>query len=365
MGDTSHDFAPAPPPVPESSSRVVYDKLVIVGEDDRPNLFDPSVEYDAMRNIGWLAYSDIEGDATPVGPYIHTNLARSLDNGVNWQLSTRANASFDDTLAVDGQEYVGVWRYEVPSLVHTPGASKPWKLFTHRYFSTPQEDRLFQFGWIAMSEAIDPAGPWTETEAFLGTKMTPFAPFMTRLRTDDIEGTDGALDDIVVFTEPGALFLDDILYLSLSGATAGGVELIFLIASEDFGQSWYYVGELISKADAVSLGAERYDASSLVKIEDEVFLLASPMRNGLLHDGTSVFRFRDITHGTLEQSSDGQLVESNHIPVQTQFTMGDRGGGQADYDQGNFPGGVLFPQLTIEDDPQFFQIFQTSQGIKP
>lgn len=150
--------------------------------------------------------------------------------------------------------------------------------------------------------------------------------------------------------------------MSLSGVTPRGVDSIFLISSADHGVTWKYIDTLINKDQSNALGAIKFDGSSLVEVADEKFLLATPTRNGRQHDGTSVFRFRDISSGELE-TENGKLRELNHIPLQTTFSLGQRGGGQSDYDEGNAPAGVVFPQFTLEERPTFFQIFQTGHGL--
>lgn len=341
-------------------SGVVYTPVSIAGEDVGANIFDPSLEY--AGSTGWLAYSDIEGDARPVGPYIHTNIARSRNAGQSWELVTRANTSSDAQITgADGRPLDGVWRYEVPALVHVPeDSAAPWKLFSHRYFSTVREDRMFQYGWIAVRSATDPAGPWGPEEALIGTAFTPFTPFSTRVNVAEL---DPSLRDVVVITEPGVLYQEGTIYLSVSGARRDGVDRIFLLASNDFGATWRFVANLLTRSDARRLGAARFDGSSLVEVAGVVFLLATPERNSRQHDGTSVFRFVDVATGALERA-DGALVVVSQIDAQARFTAGNRDGGQADYDEANTRGGVLFPQTTIEYAPRFFQIFQTGRDLR-
>lgn len=336
---------------------------MIAGEDAGANFFDPSVEYANGATTGWLAYTDVEGTARPIGPFHHTNIARTDDGGQSWTLVTRANTSVEAGLTeANGRVREGAWAYEVPALVHVPGdAGAPWKLFAHRYLWT-EEERLPAYGWIAVKSAPDPSGPWSEEEALFGTNMTPFAPFETRLNVADL---DPSLSDVIALSEPGVLHSGGVLYLSLTALKADGPDTIFLLASDDFGESWRFVGDLITRADAEALGAARYDGSSLVEVMGEVFLLASPERNGLIHDGTSVFRFDDIATGTLERDG-GRLTVFTHIPVQTDETRGDnRGGGQADYDEANVLGGVLFPQIDSDNLPgPIAEIYQTGRDLR-
>ena len=345
-----------------SPPAIAYDPLRVEGEDEGANFGDPSLEYSVDGRTGWLAYTDVEGDAFPIGPYHHINIAMSDDAGDSWTLIGRVLNSVEGTITTpNGDVIKGVWAYEVPSLVHVPDDTQaPWKLFAHRYFRTEGERRA-EFGWITITTAQSPMGPWTEAEPFLGTALTPFAPFATRLNAADL---DPALADLVALSEPGSLYHEGVLYLSLTGLLPDGPEQIFLLASEDFGETWRFVSTLLTKADGGSIGAARFDASSLVEVGGRVFLMASPERDGLIHDGTSIFEFEDIALGALRRTGIAP-IELAHIPVQTDPTRGDnRGGGQSDYDEHNTKGGVLFHQVDADNRPgPIIQVFNTRRTL--
>ena len=348
---------PAPTPTPTPSGPQ-YDLLTIAGDAGPAQIYDPNLEYTGQT--GWLAYTKVDFDMIPGFPLLHTQIANSVDRGLNWRLSNRANESIRTQLTeTDGTILDGIWRYETPAIVHTPDdIAAPWKLFAHKYFWTPARDRLFEYGWISMRTAAGPEGPWGVEEALFGTSFTPAAPFASRINIADL---DPSLADMIVITEPGVLYKDGTLYLSLSGATsAAGIDRTFLLASDDQGQNWRYISNLITKTDAQALGAERYDGSSLVSFRGDIYLLVSPARGGIAHDGTSVFRFTDIATGQLERTVSGILREYHHIARQPEFS-GPLGAGQSDYHEDNL-GGVLIPQ-NDGDGPLFFQIFQTGEDI--
>lgn len=345
---------PAPaPPSPPPAVPASYAELFVAG-DPNANIYDPSVEYEDQ--VGWLAYTSIDFSMPPL---LHTEIARSDDRGLNWRRTVRANASFAAQLTeTNGNVVSGVWRYEVASLVHVPDdIAAPWKLFTHRYFWSPQGDRLFQYGWIALRTANNPDGPWSAEVPLFGTNFTPVAPFSARLSVGDL---DPSLADLLVITEPGTLYHQGVLYLSLSGASSSdGVDRIFLLASDDFGASWRYVGTPIARSDAQALSAQRYDGSSLVAFGGDIYLLATPERGGFVHDGTDIFVFEDIATGTLRQANGAPEVV-NHIARQPAL-VSEFGAGQADYDEANVAG-VLFPQRD-ENGSHIFHIFQTGRDI--
>lgn len=364
-GNVSPPDPPLPPPAPPppDSEVIEYDRVEIIGESLTANVGDPSVEYQDDGLIGWLAYTDVEGNDFPVGPFHHINIARSDDAGQSWTLIGRALESVEVSITdQDGTTIDGVWAYEVASIVYVQSDSKaPWKLFAHRYLREGS-DRLAEYGWITMTSATSPAGPWSEERALFRTASTPFSPFDAEVNVGDL---DQSLSEFVALSEPGTLYLDGVLYLTLTGLSQDGPEEIFLLSSDDGGENWSFVSTLLSKADAAEFSASRFDASSLVEIMGEVFLLASPERNGLIHDGTSVFQFEDIQKGSLKRTN-GSLDLINHIPVQTDATRSDdRGGGQSDYDQYNVLGGVLFHQVDSDNLPgPIIQIFQTETDLR-
>lgn len=364
-GDEPAPSLPPPaPPAPPAS--IAYERVMIRGEEASANIYDPSIEYTPDKLTGWLSYTEVEFSGLPTLAH-HINIARTDNAGAAWEFKTRAfvstAAQFTDS---GGAIRNGTWRYEVSSLVHVPAdAAAPWKLFSHRYFwdpaPAPNGTRVFEYGWIAMRSAIDPAGPWGAEETLLGTFAFPRAPFSARI---NVSALDPSLADIVGISEPGALHRNGVLYLALVGATvsSGGVDRIFLLASDDFGVTWRFAGNLITSADAAALGATRYDGPSLVEVLGEVYLLATPERNGKTHDGTDVFRLANIATATLHRAGGVPNIFSS-IPRQTGFASA-VGGGQSDYDEGNTIGGVLFPQITEETNPQFFQIFQTRKDLR-
>jgi len=351
---------PAPTPVPTPTptpAPVVYNQLTIAGTTGSQEIFDPSVEYDGQT--GWLSYSTVVPSGSVSANHVHTDLARSDDRGMNWHYIARINESVPAQITeTNGNVINGLWRYEVASLVHVPDdTAAPWKLFTHRYLAADDEARLFQYGWIIMQTAPSPSGPWSAEEALFGTSFAPQGGFTTRINIADL---DASLADLLVISEPGAIYDGSTLYLTFSGgATGAGIDRIFMLASDDFGANWRYVSTVITNADAAELGAERYDGSSLVKFRGDTYMLATPTSNGKLHNGATVFRFSNLTNGELEREN-GKLRVFHRIPLQdgriTNF-----GGGQSDYDEDSLAG-VLFPHAK-ESGPDVFRIYQTGEDI--
>ena len=339
-----------------------YQKIDIAGDTPVSGFYDPSVQYDQDGKTGWLVYSSVTGQERPAGPYVHTHLAKSLDHGASWQFVKAINASSDGLLRMpDGQSLRGVWRYEVPSLVYTPDdAGKEWKLFVHRYFWNPKNDRMFAYGWIAFRWASDPAGTWSEEVPLFGAGRFPLAPY--HATQVDLNTFDPSLRDVVAYSEPGALYQDSRIYLSLTAARRNGPGQLILIVSADQGKSWSFVSTLATRADAEVFGYDYLDGSSLVEENGRVFLLAVPGSRRLMHDGTWIFEFDNFAEGRLRRGSDGKLAVYQRIRPQAAILSGP-GAGQSAYHRFNTGGGIIFPQFNQRAYPEMFQLFNTHQAV--
>jgi hypothetical protein len=359
---------------------VHYTKLVIAGEHNRGGIYDPSIEYTGDGKTGWLAYSSISGDFKPVGPYVHIHLARSDDHGRTWQFVKTLCESADGSLQRPGSDPLpGVWRYEVPSLCCDPtDPGREWKLFVHKYFWNAKNDRMADYGWIALRTASDPAGPWSEEVPLLGAGHVklfglldagqfPRDPYhQTKV---DLNQLDPGLADGVAYSEPGTIVRRGTIYLSLTLLKPSGPERIVLLASEDHAATWRFVATLVSRGDARTLGYTVLDGSSLAAQRDKVFLLASPGNRSDTHDGTVALEFASLAEGRLKRNPDGSLAVAGYFAPQPSILSGRGAGqtdaGQSDYDEHNTEGGLLMPQFNVGAYPEVFQIFQTGRSLVP
>lgn len=338
-------------------------KITIAGDAPLNGIFDPSVEFAPGAAVGWLSYSAVFGGLSPFGPNVETHLARTDDGGASWSFVTAVNSSTATAIDIPGKGLVsGVWNYEVSSLVHDPGdPGAAWKLFAHRVFRRDQDDFTDEqnepaYSWIVLRTAPDPSGPWSAERALLSSGPLPPAPF------GDVEvavnALDASLSDLLVYSEPGAFERGGTLYLSLTGLKATGPDRIILLASDDHGGSWRYVGTPLSAADATSLGYLSFDGSAIVADRGRVFLLVTPESPGLLHDGTLVFEFGSLASATLV-SAQGAPLPRRWLPPQPGIPA-ERRGGQADYHEGG-SGGILQPAIHVEDAPEIFQFSATGE----
>ena len=343
-----------------------FPRLNISGESANNGIFDPSLEY-GPDGVGWLAYSAVSGSRAPFGPYVETNLARSADSGASWQYVQTINNAIDESFTAEGGVVVGNRNYEVSSLLydaHDPG--KEWKLFNHRTFVDPAspELTLAQYSWISYrytSAAQTPAGIWSSEAALLGGGPTPLAPFNSLPQTA-ISSLHPELERYLVYSEPGTVMKESTIFMSLTALTTKP-EAIVLIASDDHALTWRYVATLLGESDAAAFGFDSFDGSSLVVVGDQYYLFASPKKEDQ-YTGTYVFLFSDLDSGQMHRGSNGQLEPLLYItPNPDLWAAGGRNAGQSDYDQQNSAGGIIFPQISLGDAPELFQLFSTNYHI--
>lgn len=346
-------------PVPDC-----YSELSVTGESFPGGIFDPSVEY-APDGTGFLAYSALWDHRA------ETHLAVSTDNGGTWTKFLDLNVTTSDT--VDGT--FGVWQHEVPTLVfHPEDTARPWKLFWHFFFRDDQDQKRFDWGWVAMRHALHPAGPWSvpirlfgaapaSGQVFPQPNLFPLHPveglYLNSLSTE--------LDPFVGFTEFGTVVEGGILYFS----TLGGVgleedeEAILLFSFDPTTQTWSYVSKVATESDAQAAGYDFFTGSSLALAEGENFLLLAPelidpkALTGRRQIGTAVYLFEDIAMGTLQKNGSGVLVEHQFYPVLDPDTSG----GQSDYDEQNTAGGLVMPMQPRVFVEQDFSVFNTFQPV--
>ncbi len=209
-----------------------------------------------------------------------------------------------------------------------------------------------------MRTAPNPAGPWSPEIALLSSGPLPPAPYDTvQVAVNDL---DPSLAPLLVYSEPGAFYADGVLYLSLTGLVLTGPDRIILLASDDHGATWRYVGTPLTQSDASALGFLSFDGSALASEAGRVYLLTAPESAGILHDGTLVLEFADLAAGALLRSN-GVPVVSKYLPAIPGLPA-ERRGGQSDYAEESTTG-VLQPSLHLEDYPEFFQIFASGETL--
>jgi hypothetical protein len=332
------------------------EKINITGETfNNVGVADPSIEYN--NGTGYMAYSSV------TVPNVNTHLAKSTDSGKTWEFVKKLNVAENDTITVDRKGIHGTWQNEVPTLLYDPDdPGKEWKLFWHKYFSKEphkKEDRLHSQGYIAYRYASDPEGEWSDEEIVFG--MGNYANEGTNLSALHPE-----MAEYKLFTEPGSLYKDGGIYLSLDAGLKttdfGGVDKrkIILVRSKDHGRTWEYAGILAEGKDVLQHGYLMATASSLAEEQNRQFLLFAPAASLLsfnkLHDGFYVVEFDDIAQGKLKEK-DGKLVIHKRIAKILDA------GGQADYDEENTCGGIIVLQENHQSVQDYFSLYSTREKI--
>lgn len=347
----------------ENLTQTHYTKLIIKGDSNKSGIFDVSVEYD-KKGVGWMAYSRVE-----LPKYVSTHIAKSTDHGKSWKYVSTVNRSDTGTYTHQGKPHKGVWRSETPSLLYDPGdsAARRWKLFSHRYPAKPpykKGSHLYADGWIEYKTASSPSGPWSRPIRLFGKAENNCLLDLSQKHPD--------LKEVLWFNEIGSIVVDEVIYLSLDASTTpSGLgewkkRSIVLIASNDHGESWHYVGKLTNYNDASSLGYLVFTGSSLVREGNRLFLFVSPsgakglFKKNKAHDGTVIVEIEDITRAKLQRKANGKLV------IRKWFKPSLQSGGLSDYDEKNTRGGILFSQINTSNrskSADFFQVFNTGEYI--
>lgn len=363
-------------------STASYRRVSIGAESAVKGVFDPSVEYDRVGAIGWMAYSALEAPADRAGKvlnpqFVHTGLAQSMDHGKTWSFVKRLNESREDTIQLGGRTVRGAWWHEVPSLLFDPDDRQtPWKLFWMKYFAVPTPYyeppqpsgeptvRIVQHMWIAYKAAASPAELDAAREVLLLDAGISARP-EDRAR-QNVNALHSSLRDRKAYTEPGTLVHDGRLYLSLDSFTGPEVSefRLILLSSKDRGSSWEYVGQLLDPSDAAWFGYRVLGASSLAEDGGRTFLLVSPM-DSKGHHGTYVFEFDDVSQAKLRRDSRGHLLVHKYLPVSVPLIAGHVNAGESSFHRHNTAGGVVMPQSDIDSAPALGQLFNTGILLNP
>ncbi|MCA9459698.1 MAG: exo-alpha-sialidase, partial [Nanoarchaeota archaeon] len=326
-----------------SKPEVPYENLIIENENNAfSGIYDPSIEY-LNESIGYMAYS-----AVKMPKYVSTGIAKTIDNGKTWQFISSINTGKEDTIDDNGKEIKGVWRNEVPTLVYDKDdTGKEWKLYTHKYFTREPfggNDRVFSHGWITYQYASNPEGVWSEEIPLFGAKLFPPEEYPTKIKINDLHSD---LKDILVYSELGSLYYNNTLYLSIAGHEIDMKFKLILLQSKDHGETWQYSGTFLTEKDAENLGHKWFTGSSLVEVNDNIYLITTGALDTKMetYSGTHIFLVEDLSKAKLKRDNNNNIEAQIIIPLSFSHH-----GGQSDYDKYNYNGGVLIPELDIDLD---------------
>lgn len=208
-----------------------YKKINIVDGTVNNGRGDPSLEY-GPDGTGWLTYTSVDIKNS----VLITHLAKSTDKGKTWKFVKVINQPSPDI--VGGIR--GNWAHETTSIVYDPDdIGKEWKIFWFRYFRAERsigkkKEHTWLNSWIAYKYASNPEGKWSEEIPVFG---------MGNFRNKGVDLS-------------SLHYKDGTLYLSIEGSAAPtgkgkwDKKKIVLLASNDHGKTWKYVGILTDYNDA-------------------------------------------------------------------------------------------------------------------
>jgi len=340
-----------------------FSKLSIVGDTPVNGIYDPAIIYDSDGSNGWMAYTAISGGKV----LLSTHLAHSTDNGTTWTHEQIINTSF--TASITGNFCSGApcaagsWIYEVPTITYDPtDAGKEYKIYSHKYFKVGADTRVPQTFSIVYTYATDPTGFWSTEEILFGAGSLPAEGGSARI---DLNSIDTSLAGVEAYTEPGIYQKNGILYMNLTTLESAGLDRkLILIKSDDHGTNWDYVGVMADETDAENLCDLHLDGAAMFEEGGKDYMLLTPTKDeieyGYQFRGTYVIEVENLALGHLKINSFGQLDVIKFIPAQETFDTSGHGAGQGTYHKYNTGGGILVPQINVDDVPEFAQIFTTN-----
>lgn len=342
--------------------------LVVADDPVGNGLFDPSIAVDPVTGTAWLVYSRVSGTSQPWGPLVETHLAHSDDAGASWRFDAKLVASTAGTIELAGVTTPGWWNAEVPSIAYDPtDPVAPWKLIFHRIFRrdpvpSGEDGNAASHSWLEVHEAAAPTGPWTlVTRLGSGLLPPPEHPIDQALNP-----LDASLAGTLVYSEPGLLAANGRLYLCVSALSPeppdAFVADVVLLASDDHGATWTWLGPLLTTDDAAALGYEDFDGAALVEQAGRVFVLASPGTPTQTRLGTEVYAVLDLEPPTLLEVGGAPLALET-IPLAT--LGGIAFGGQATWHEAAATGGILMNQLDVTAGPALFTVEETGRTPLP
>lgn len=297
----------------------------IAGAPATNGVFDAALTQDGIGGL-WMSYSAVNVSLNdPVLARVGTRIASSSNTGGTWVDAGVAPNTPQEIQVPDGAGGTtwAVWQYEVSRLLYDPYASDAnmrWKLFWHRYLQANvngSAERLFQHGWIGVTTAASPAGPWSNERKLLagtGYDVSNNSVIGAPEYVPASLASGGQLGGCVVFSEPGALATASGIYISLKCATVGNTGKVALLrcANNLTAASCVYRGDLLldSEAQQFAPSSQNYDgfsATELVMIGTTPYLIVTPTLVDFYH-GCLVFQIADLDSATLVRNGSNNPV---------------------------------------------------------
>jgi len=255
------------------------------------------------------------------------------------------------------------WHFEVSRLVYDPftvDLNQRWKMFWHRYLEANiggTGTRLFEHGWIGVSTAASPSGPWSpERKFFVGQGYEISNDSIIGPSEYNLASLFPALEDLgtcIAFTEPGVIANSNGVYISLKCATADAGKVVLIQCDNELAaSSCSYLGDFMDDTESaqfanVGQNFSGFSATELVETSGKTYLILTPTESpGELYRGCLVFEVADLTTAT--------LVRSANVPTLIKRIEGSAGSfnGACGYVEGTSASGIIYSQYHTSA-PQF------------
>lgn len=333
--------------------------VIIASLDTSSGVLDPSLVLDPAKKSSVIALTKIEQSGTGIW------LVNADGACKNWTAAPEPLFSVrgDELFAPNGEDVLatGVWRYETPSLVYdADDKNQPWKVFAYKYFWSDTQNLSLarRYSIIVSKTAPTSSGPWSaEKWLFSAAPDYPPVPYQDMIGTH-LNTLSPELADVSFYARPSVLYQNGVLLMTLSAfKKSDTADRIVLLVSTDHGQSWGYVGTLLTEQDVPKMGPyTRLSGASLVRQDDEIYLaavLGDDARKGL---GTFILGFENPAKALLKKdpTSQAPAILKFHPRNSIQPTMA--GGGYATYNDACEEGMFVAEVSGVKNS---FQIFKT------
>lgn len=301
-----------PSMAPTADGRGVYMAFTIIHRyddvyDKKNGRWSPGVRL-AQSHAPCKMWSDL-GDITPsaqeqvVGP-----------DGIN--------ALFPD-------KPLGTWWVEQPALLYDPGdPGKEYKVYYYRYLWVGPEEKSKQwtrlYGMIGYRSSHDPQtrqwsteqwvfGAKAKTDSFHGNPPDPYNS-LVQYHLDDF---DPSLKDIWFYARPSVAVYQGVYYMTLSAFTQTDnlPDRVIMLASADHGQTWHFVGTLLSREDAPKMGPyTKMGGGTLIEKQGKLYFVAVLGDDKVIGLGSFVIPFDDPSKALLvKDKKTGAPEIINHV----------------------------------------------------
>ncbi len=275
------------------------------------NLLDPSLTSDGFDSL--LVYS------AQLNNFRSVRIAFNADkNCGNWsQIPNQGLEGKNDKLiAPDGISTFreGTWNVETPSVVYDPDdKGHEWKLYAYKYFWSPSdsfEDSIKiakHYGVVVYKYSSNPKSQWSAEEwIFSPEDNYPPKPYNAMVKTN-LNALSPDLKDVTSYSRPSVIYKDGILLMSLSAFTDGDTpNRTILVASEDHGNNWIYIGSPINESDMQYIAKGKKYKGATLMLNHNVIYLAAVVGDVLTDEKTIIIPFADAGKALLERNGKGK-----------------------------------------------------------